>query len=114
MANTIHLDDETIAMLAAEVVLRLKGVIDPSQSVTPPEPETHRTQTAPVSGDAGWDSPAPAAPEAPAPAQDVAHCPHGPMKWVPPGYSQRTGKSYQGFWGCQAPRGTPCSGRING
>lgn len=31
-----------------------------------------------------------------------------PKRWVPPGFSQNSGKSYQGFWACPQPRGRQC------
>jgi hypothetical protein len=30
---------------------------------------------------------------------------HGAMRYVPAGFSQSTGRSYNAFWGCTAPRG---------
>lgn len=34
-------------------------------------------------------------------------CNHGPMRYVPAGFSQSSGKAYGAFWGCTAPRGAP-------
>jgi hypothetical protein len=36
------------------------------------------------------------------------YCVHGEKKWVPPGTSSRTGKPYNGFWACPAPKGQQC------
>jgi hypothetical protein len=34
-------------------------------------------------------------------------CAHGPMRYVPAGFSQRTNKAYAAFYGCQAAQGDP-------
>lgn len=106
MPITINLDDEAIDFLAARIALKLSGM-ESSQSVNPPEQNTRRTQTDPVSGNDGWDS-GPAEPRRPEP--EVPTCQHGPMKLVPAGYSKRTGKPYDAFYACQGPRDAQCKG----
>lgn len=65
-------------------------------------------QEAPAWG--GYDQPpappawAPQAPQSP-PGVVAPSCAHGPAKLVPAGVSKSTGKPYNPFWACQAPRG---------
>ena len=63
-------------------------------------------QTAPPQPQPSYQPPAQVQPQQ-APGTTPV-CAHGPKKWVPPGFSQTTQKSYQGFWACPAPRGQQC------
>ena len=49
-------------------------------------------------------------PQPPATPQAVGNatppsCVHGPMRYVPSGFSKSTGRAYSAFWGCPAPQG---------
>jgi hypothetical protein len=106
---TVNFDDEAIDLLAARIALHMKGLTDPSQSVTPPEQNTRRTQTDQVSSGDGWDSaPSPAQRSEPAREPDVPTCKHGPMRFAAGGYNKNTGKSYGDSYRCEGPRGEWC------
>jgi hypothetical protein len=75
----------------------------PSAPVQPAQPDPWQNQAQP-----------PQVPQAPVqtPVQPTAQppvqspmCGHGPMRYVPAGFSQKTGRSYAAFWGCSAPQG---------
>jgi hypothetical protein len=42
-----------------------------------------------------------------APQQGGPVCAHGPMRFVPGGFSKSTNRPYPAFWGCTAPKGAP-------
>lgn len=114
---TVGLDDDTIDKLAARVAIRLADEIADSngriRTANPPAQNTHRTQTDQVSESdgSGWSNEAaPAQDEYRQPEPEVPTCTHGPMKYVPGGYSKRTNKPYDAFYACQGPRDSQCKG----
>jgi hypothetical protein len=42
-----------------------------------------------------------------APQQGGPVCAHGPMKYVPGGFSKSTNRPYPAFWACTTPKGAP-------
>jgi len=68
------------------------ATLDPWQSAgtTTVQNPGYAPNVAPVSAQTGSSAPA-----------AVPSCQHGPMKYVPAGFSQRTGKPYPAFWSCQ-------------
>ena len=106
---SIDLNDATIEKLADAVARRLG-----SQTVTQSNPPSAET---PSGGNAGlqpgvadpWGTTQPQQQPVQQPAQQPSaagpSCAHGPMRFVPAGFSKSTGKAYQAFWGCPASRG---------
>jgi hypothetical protein len=93
----------------ASAINNLNRAVGPVQTVPQPQPQAAQLQqpyvqpqAAPPVQFAGQQA-QPAGP----PGSEQPVCAHGPKKWVPPGFSQKTQKSYQGFWACNAPQGQP-------
>lgn len=121
---TVSLSDESIEKLAQ----RLWEIGTGNGAVTlsnPPSPQTPQgaeqpgfQQGPPPSQNSApdpWTQPQAPQQQYQQPAQQaqpqqgqVPTCAHGPKRWVPPGFSQNTGKSYPGFYACPAPRGQQC------
>jgi hypothetical protein len=115
---TVSLSDESIEKIA----LRVSSMLNADRPVTqsnPPSPQN--PQSAERSGfqqeAGGWGNPAPQqtqqAPPPQAPPQQgqdgLPTCQCGqPMRWVAPGFSQNSGKAYNGFYACPKPRGQQC------
>lgn len=76
------------------------------QSVSPGMP------TGPSPTNAGYAAATQMPPQSSAQTAPAApSCAHGPRKFVPSGFSSKTGKPYPAFWGCQAPQGVQkCKG----
>jgi len=72
--------------------------------LTSPTPQAAPAQQAPQASN-GWgaQSAPPAAVNGPAPT-----CRHGAKKWVPAGSNPAKGTKWDGFWGCNGPRGDQC------
>ena len=128
---TVSLSDESINNIAEAVIRRIQAIggaaatqSNPpvAQTPQPAEPSGFQPQADP------WTNPAPAqaapqatqpapqspaqqyqppAPQQPQQAVQTPTCAHGPMRYVPAGFSQSTGRAYGAFWGCPAPRGAP-------
>lgn len=79
----------------------------PEQPVpTQPDP-WQASPVTPASYPAGAPTPVstPQGGVAPTTGQAGPVCAHGPMRFVPAGFSKSTGKPYAAFYGCPAPRG---------
>lgn len=128
---SVSLSDESVEKVAQRVAQLLGN--QPGTLSNPPSSETHRTRSEGVSeGQADpWTGAAPADngnwPQGGPPASgNVPHqnyqqaqpppqqqnqgppepsCVHGTMRYVPAGFSKSSGKAYQAFYGCPAPRG---------
>lgn len=112
---TVSLSDESIQGIAREV-WRMVGDKLATES-NPPSAQTPQPAASPASAEQGdpWQNQAPP-PQSqgsqPQPYQQsqqqnaqVPTCAHGPMRYVPAGVSQSTGRAYPAFYGCQLPRG---------
>lgn len=124
---------EKIANRVAMLLTASEGNYPGTQS-NHPSSETHRTQSGGVSqgqadpwtgappADTGqWPQQGQAVPsspqsgyqgqqQGPPPQQEnqapqAPRCLHGEMRYVPAGFSKSSGKAYQAFYGCPAPRG---------
>lgn len=126
---SVSLDEATIAKLANEIaerILRANHSVtlsNPPSSQNPQPAERSGFQgeaRAPQNSDDGWSQPqvhnatggnhgAPStAPQNDQEGPPTCQCGDA-MRWVPPGYSERSGKSYKGFWACPRPRGQQCA-----
>lgn len=134
---SVALDDETIERLAQRVAAIMQGgqpvptapaAAPPAQPPAPAAPAAPATSdydpwagtnAAPAAAPGAYAAPATAAPAAapgtyaagPSAAAPPANggpvCAHGPMRFVPAGFSKSTGRAYGAFWGCPAPKGAP-------
>jgi len=126
---TITVDDREFAGLLADAIARgsLAGVAaetapasadpwdagwGPSQETETPANPPAGTTTGQSPGTVRSAEPPSQTGSASSAAPAIPSCAHGPMKFVPGGFSKRTGKPYPAFWACQAPRGTAtCKGQ---
>lgn len=111
---TVSLDDASIEAVAQRVV-QLWGNPQPAPQAAPATPPAQPAAppAAPPQPQAdpwapGAQPQPPAAPAAPAaPTTAAPTCAHGPMRYVPAGFAQSTGRAYAAFWGCPQPKGAP-------
>lgn len=126
---SVNLDPDTIEQLAQRVAQLMGGGeqrnvvnVQPSgQVATTAQPGTLATQHGSADYDpwAGTNA-APQAPQAPTqayqpPAQQQPQqapqggpvCLHGPMRYVPGGFSRSTNRPYPAFFGCPQPKDAP-------
>lgn len=112
---SVSLSDETIEGLANAVARLIRNQVlggsQPAAESNPPSSETHRTRRDGVSegGADPWTGNAPPPPNNPQPDPNQApaapRCEHGEMRFVKAGFSKNSGKAYNAFYGCPAPRG---------
>ena len=114
---TVSLSDESIERIAnaiADMLLPATRATTHSNHPSPQNPQGaersgfRQESRAPQQSDDGWDQPQQR--QQPQDGQEgppMCNC-GDPKRWVPPGYSERSGKSYPGFWACPRPRGQQC------
>lgn len=131
---SVALDPQTIEQIAQRVAQLIGGgqqAPTPAPAAGPPAGSTAPapgqeydpwagTNAAPAGAQPGYAAPATAAPAAqpgtyaagPSAAAPPANpggpvCAHGPMKYVPGGFSKSTNRPYPAFWACTTPKGAP-------
>ena len=118
---TVSLSDESIQRVAERVAELLNGSpVHNNRSTTQSNPPSSQNPQgaersgfqqearAPQNADP-WDDPQPAQNQPQNDQEGPPTCNCGqPKRWVPPGFSQNSGKAYKGFWACPQPRGQQC------
>lgn len=110
---TVSLSDESVEKLAYRTAVLLHERMGGNQSTThsnPPSQNSHSTQSGPNYDDDPWAGTNATPPPSQGQQQQQSNaprCAHGEMRYVPAGFSQSTGRSYDAFWGCSGPRNLP-------
>ena len=85
----------------AAAINNLNRAVGPVQTVPQPAAQQPFVQQPPTAAPPVQFAGQQAQPAGP-PGTEQPVCAHGPKKWVPPGFSQKTQKPYNGFWTCTA------------